>query len=191
MATVRIGTPEPGATFEHPFDMLAACHERVQASLSLLRRLVDYLREHDCDRHARSAAQDVLRYFNLAAPAHHQDEERHVFPALERSGNTQLAALAEQLRHDHEKLTLAWEVLRPLLQSVVGGDLSSTHARLAGAARYFIELNTAHLMLEDGHAFGPAHAQLSHEGAETLTAMGQEMAQRRGVTAGPAAPGSR
>lgn len=76
------GFNAPAVGFEAPFDMLEACHERVRRSLALLNRLVTWVDEHGHDDMSRSAASDVLRYFNLAAPLHHQDEELHVFPLL-------------------------------------------------------------------------------------------------------------
>jgi hemerythrin-like domain-containing protein len=192
MPPVQIGSREPGASFEQPFDMLAACHERIQRTLSLLQRLVQYLHDHGCDEQARDAARDVMRYFDLAAPAHHLDEERHVFPALEASGDSQLRGLAAQLRHDHEKIAVAWSRLRPMLQEVVEASATREAARFAAAARVFIDLNTAHLVLEDQHAFRPAHAAVQALGPQAVRAMGEEMAQRRGAPlTPPAAPGSR
>jgi hypothetical protein len=68
--------------FEQPFAMLEACHERVQRTLALLARLRVHVREQGADENARQAARDVLRYFDMAAPLHHEDEELHVFPLL-------------------------------------------------------------------------------------------------------------
>ncbi|MCB1958559.1 MAG: hemerythrin domain-containing protein, partial [Rhodocyclaceae bacterium] len=73
--------PTPGAGFDQPFELLSACHDRVQRSLDLLRRLQDHLAIHGADGQAQDAARDVLRYFDIAAPLHHDDEERHIFPA--------------------------------------------------------------------------------------------------------------
>ena len=76
------GFGAPAVGFDTPFEMLEACHERVERSLDLLARLCSYLHDHACDDTARQAARDVLRYFDIAAPLHHEDEELHVFPLL-------------------------------------------------------------------------------------------------------------
>ena len=55
------GLHSPGVGFEQPFEMLQACHERVQRMLGLLQRLQDYLHDKPCDDMARQAARDVLR----------------------------------------------------------------------------------------------------------------------------------
>lgn len=76
------GHRAPGAGYEAPFEMLDACHERVERMLRLLHRLRAHLQASGWDAQAAEAAHDVLRYFNEAAPRHHEDEERHVFPAV-------------------------------------------------------------------------------------------------------------
>ncbi|RYY71287.1 MAG: hemerythrin domain-containing protein, partial [Comamonadaceae bacterium] len=80
--TALPGLRSPGVGFEQPFEMLEACHERVQRSLQLLARLCAHVRSQGGDDSAREAARDVLRYFDIAAPLHHEDEELHVFPPL-------------------------------------------------------------------------------------------------------------
>ncbi|MDY0108049.1 MAG: hemerythrin domain-containing protein, partial [Giesbergeria sp.] len=82
----------PAVGFDTPFEMLAACHERVLRSLALLQKLQDYLHGHPCDDSARQAARDVLRYFDVAAPLHHEDEELHVFPPLLERGTADVVA---------------------------------------------------------------------------------------------------
>lgn len=83
-----------GVGFEQPFEMFEACHERVRRSLALLERLIVHVGAHGHDAQSRSAAADVLRYFDLAAPLHHEDEERHVFASLEQCRNAALEAAA-------------------------------------------------------------------------------------------------
>ncbi|MEN9486198.1 MAG: hypothetical protein RJB37_4078, partial [Pseudomonadota bacterium] len=61
------GFASPAVGFDQPFEMLQACHERVERSLALLQRLVAHVRDHGHDTASRSAARDVLRYFDLAA----------------------------------------------------------------------------------------------------------------------------
>jgi hypothetical protein len=109
------GHDAPSAGFDAPFEMLAACHERVERSLQLLERLGAHLPAHGADAAARDAARDVLRYFDIAAPHHHQDEERHVLPALRAAGQVDLA---ERIEREHVALAAAWAALRPGLQAL-------------------------------------------------------------------------
>jgi len=192
MTTASIPMPghraPPAAGFDEPFAMLHACHERVERSLALLERLRLHVARHGADAQARDAARDVRRYFELAAPLHHEDEERHVLPVLRAQGD---AALADRLLAEHAAMAAAWSAVRPALVAVEQGDadLALQPATALACAR-FAGLYAAHIALEEGSAFGTAEAALD---AEAQAAMGREMAARRGVTAGatstaPSAP---
>lgn len=179
------GTPalQPGSSYAQPFELLGACHERVQRSLDLLERLLAHLQEQQaCDEAARSAARDVLRYFDLAAPLHHQDEELHVFPALEAGGDARLRQACAELRAQHVQIGAAWQALRrPLheLAAMPDGPLDSHLLQdLTPAASQFVRLHDVHLRTEDELVFPAANAVLAEE-AQAI--MGREMAARRGL----------
>ncbi|WP_047193979.1 hemerythrin domain-containing protein [Caldimonas brevitalea] len=178
------GHTSPAASFDQPFEMLAACHERVQRSLGLLQRLAAHLAEHGNDSPARSAAADVLRYFDLAAPHHHEDEERHVFPALLRSPDAALRAAVEQLQRDHAEMRDLWSTLRVALQAVAAGESAAFDAPTLALLQRFVALHQDHLRIEDSLVYPQARAAV---GPGSLQMMGDEMAQRRGATR----PGSR
>lgn len=173
-ATVTLH-PSPGAGFDEPFAMLAACHERVERMLTLLERLAAHLPEQGCDRQATEAARDVMRYFDLAAPAHHEDEERHVLPALRAAGDD---AFAAQLQQEHREMHRRWAELRRQLQEVVDGRWVGSGAADFAAWHQFARLYRDHAAAEDRHAFPAAQAALD---PDAQRAMGQEMARRRGV----------
>lgn len=171
----------PTAGFDEPFELLAACHDRVRESLDLLQRLVQHLREHGADDQARAAGRDVLRYFNLAAPAHHEDEERHVFPLLRETGDATLIDAAGRLHEDHVAMATHWQSLAPRLEAVADGVFDGNVDALAGAASAFAALYEGHLELEDGTVFTVAQAVAPPQVKRT---MADEMAARRGVKLG-------
>jgi hemerythrin-like domain-containing protein len=166
----------PAAGFDAPFEMLAACHERVERSLRLLERIAAHLPVHGADAQAQDAARDVLRYFDVAAPHHHEDEERHVLPALRATGH---AAVAARIVADHGLMAQAWAALRADLQAVCNGDADAATSP-AGVQRWrdFAALYRRHVELEDRAAFPAAQSALD---PAAQLAMGDEMAHRRGV----------
>jgi hemerythrin-like domain-containing protein len=175
----------PAAGFDQPFEMLSACHERMQRSLQLLSRLIAHLAEAgDAPRDremATSAARDVMRYFDIAAPAHHEDEEQHVFPLVRATGDDELIDAITQLQADHQAMLAAWRPLRALLDGVAqAGTAPDLHA-LEAAAQAFASLYDEHIALEDSVIFPAARASAEAAGPATLEAIGSEMAQRRGV----------
>ncbi|MDP4300479.1 hemerythrin domain-containing protein [Leptothrix discophora] len=164
--------PSPAAGYDSPYEMLTSCHERVERMLGLLERLSEHVTRHGADTNARSAAADLLRYFDLAAPHHHEDEERHVLPRLEAHGH---AALAERLRGEHRRMDQQWRALRPLLVTLTEG-----HAPAQGLhdVAGFAALYRVHIAVEEDEAYPLTRPGLD---AAALQAMGDEMARRRGV----------
>ena len=109
-------------SFDDPLGMLAACHRRIERHLATLARLQRHLAENGCDTDARIAARNLLRYFDSAAPNHHADEEASVFPRLEVLAADVVTPLLEDLRRDHERLTLNWRKMRPLVSAIAAGQ---------------------------------------------------------------------
>jgi hemerythrin-like domain-containing protein len=164
--------------FDQPFELLSACHDRVRRTLFLLVRLQDHVNNHGVDEQARKAASDVLRYFNIAAPAHHEDEERHVVPALQESEDPALRAAANRILIDHARIRSAWSDLAPFLQQVEAGHRPERQ-RFVQAVDRFLRVHEDHLDMEDNVAFPGAKAFHESSGHAAVAAIGQEMAQRR------------
>ena len=177
------GHSAPAAGFEAPFEMLATCHERVRRMLALQAKLQQHLLEKGCDEPARQAARDVMRYFDIAAPLHHQDEELHVFPPLLAGPDAALRALVQRLQQDHRQMEIAWIEARRTLQAVADG-FESCWTPLAAAQiealNQFAALYRQHLEDEDHAAYPAARAGLS---PAAVQAMSEDMMQRRGVRA--------
>lgn len=169
----------PAAGFDEPFEMLLACHERVQRMLALLLRLAEHLATQGADEQARQAARDVMRYFDQAGPAHHEDEERHLFPLLLAQGGPDIAAVVGRLQQDHAAMGTQWQAVRADLAEVEAGRWPPAQAA-AVLPRWqaYAALYAGHIAAEEGQAYPAARPLLA---APALRAMGQEMAQRRGV----------
>lgn len=167
------------AGYEEPFEMLAACHERVDRMLRLLQRLRTHVRSHGGDDQARQAARDVMRYFDLAAPQHHLDEERHVLPALQASGDAALQALARRLQADHRRMEQGWADCRAILGSLSEGALPALEPAHEGVLQAFADLYAGHIVAEESLAFPRAQQRLD---STAIEAMAHDMMRRRGVT---------
>lgn len=170
------GAPAPG--FDEPFEMLHACHERVHRMLALLERLRRHVEAHGADEQARQAARDVLRYFELAAPEHHRDEENHVIPRLLACGDAALVALGSRLRDDHRAMEVAWSRAGPILQALAQGSLVRFDADAHRALHDFASLYAAHIAAEESAAFPAVRGGMDQEALQTMS---RDMARRRGV----------
>lgn len=189
MAQIKFQAPQSqasehhiGSSYEQPFELLLACHERVERSLQLLLRLCQHLKAQGLDGRARDAARDIRRYFDIAAPLHHEDEERHVFPVLEQQEDEALREVCARLRDEHQRIHAQWQVLRALLAQLDtlpdGATTALQQDMLSRASDAFVGLHKEHLRLEDQLVFPGARQGLS---AARQQAMGEEMAARRGL----------
>jgi hemerythrin-like domain-containing protein len=179
--TSRVALPglhSPGAGFDQPFEMLTACHERVQRTLDLLQRLQNYLIAKGVDDNARQAARDVLRYFDLAAPLHHEDEERHIFPALLQEGtDPRTQAVVRQLQQDHVHMAACWTQARAPLRALADGTQNAFSIADQVVLARFASLYADHIRHEEALVYPAAKALID---AMAQQAMGREMAARRG-----------
>lgn len=176
----------PAAGFDSPFELLEACHQRVHRMLGLLQRLDVHLAQHGADAQAKEAAHDVQRYFDIAGPAHHEDEERHLLPRLLQHPDLVVQQAAQRLREDHRRMSARWALVRSDLQGVVQAQVPA-RPDAARQQRWddFAALYRDHIVLEEGVAYPAARELLD---AAALQAAGREMAARRGVpVAGTAA----
>jgi len=172
----------PSVGFDEPFEMLHACHQRVERMLTLMERLAAHVVQHGPDEQARSAAADVIRYFDQAAPHHHKDEELHVLPVL-RHGSAAQRALAARLEDEHRRMEAAWPMLRQDLLQLGAGELPDVWptdplSPIPAAWRAFVDLYRDHVEAEELEAYPACREAMC---GETAAAMGEEMARRRGV----------
>jgi hypothetical protein len=100
-----------------------------------------------------------------------------VLPRLRAHGH---AALADRVQGDHHTMTAAWSAVRAVLSAIEQGHWPPPVGRQATAAQWrdFVALYRAHIELEEGQAY---RAALPHFDADALSAMGAEMARRRGA----------
>lgn len=178
MSIAAPGAGRLAPDFETSLAMLAECHRRVEHQCATLQRLAPHLDAHGSDRAAAEAAQAVLRYFDLAAPNHHADEEQDLFPALlESMAGSDAVCLREIiafLQADHLALERQWLVLRAVLQQVADGQ----PARLDPlAVAQFARHYDAHIAREEGELLPMAERLLS---AQALEDIGRSMRRRRG-----------
>ena len=108
-------------SIDDPIELLQACHDKVRHFAALSLRLRNHLAKQGIDTQAQEAATSILRYFDLAAPLHHDDEEQDLFPALRTLGSAKLCARIDQVESEHEDLNRLWQVVRPWLHAIASG----------------------------------------------------------------------
>jgi hemerythrin-like domain-containing protein len=167
---------KPAPSFDQPLEMLAACHERIEAQLCTLEQLGPHLESKGCDAEARSAAQAVLRYFDSSGALHHQDEDGDLFPLLRARaaalGRAAIAAAVEELEREHDTMDAQWRRLRQRLLAIAGGETRLDPEEVAR----FAWLYRRHMDRESAALIPFAREALD---AEERAAFGTRMAARR------------
>jgi len=164
--------------FDHPLQMLKACHDRIKAQCETLHKLAAHLPIHGCDALAQEAASNVMRYFDSAGRHHREDEENDLFPLVMLVARGQnaggLAPLIDQLHREHEEIEQIWLKLRDALETIAYGENAPMDDlevdRLCGMYR-------EHFAIEEANIFPLAAKILT---PEQLSAFGRGMRQRRG-----------
>jgi len=174
------GQQAPGVGFEAPFEMLDACHERVERMLRLLGKLREHVKGHGADSQARDAARDVMRYFDQAGPHHHEDEERHVFPPLLAQRDPAVLAVVIRLKQDHREMAVMWALVRASLSALVEADDAWAGFSADEEQRFdaYDALYRRHLVDENGVAYPAARGLIR---GEALQAMSADMMARREI----------
>ena len=176
MISFPSGETAPG--FDHPLEMLHACHGKILRQCNTLRKLAAHLAHKGCDQQAQQAAQSILRYFDTAGQLHHQDEETDLFPTLRTLAGpdqAQTEAMLERLSAEHIVIFAAWDELHTALQQLAKGVNTPLPEALA---EQFIRSYTKHITFEEAELLPLAARLLS---PQQIMQLGQNMAERRGA----------
>ncbi|ABR74421.1 cation-binding protein [Actinobacillus succinogenes] len=173
MFNLHSDTSAHSATWAQPIEMLYACHGRVKNFCRQLEILPDYLAEHGIDQAVKNDVKQIITYFNVAAPLHHEDEESDFFPTLLCYAPEAKATIL-QLEAEHINIHDLWEQLGAQLQELVDEKRSTVSQNLLDDYRAAYE---RHIALEEP-LFELGQNRIP---AEELAVMGQIMAERRKI----------
>lgn len=184
--------PGPAPGFDQPIAVLKHCHDRIRKQIATLHKLIAHLPQHGADAQARQAAAAVIKYFEQAAPLHHEDEEHDLIPMLEATARGEDAAALAQLvpgiLDDHDQMDSLWRNLHGQLRAIADG---SAAALSAADVTDFAERYASHMEREEGQIapmakrlFSPAQmaqlgAAMQQRRAPPAAALGQALAGLR------------
>lgn len=160
------------ASFAEPMSMLLACHQKVRRYARLCQRLAEHVAAQGANQEAAITASNILRYFNVAAPLHHQDEDEDLYPALLALQEPALGMAIAQLGQEHHLLAVYWQQLVPWLSQIAAGQVTAPPDVLDAFVRDYL----AHADAEERMVY-PAATRLA---PATLAELGVRMQRRRG-----------
>ncbi|MCP3852236.1 MAG: hemerythrin domain-containing protein [Gammaproteobacteria bacterium] len=169
-----------GAPFEQPIELLLSCHEKILHFSSSLLKLSHALKENGWSDELKTSSDKIRKYFNIAGPEHHLDEENHLFPAIialdpefKKPESASILKLLHRLIQEHVESDLLWETLDQMLD-----EQSEDFDLLEELSQEFESSMHEHAKVENEEIFPYAKENLS---TEILRDIGLSIAKRRGV----------
>ena len=161
---------------EVPLSNFSHCHIGILHHLDHLSELLQVMGDEQA---AKKIAKEALDYFHLGMKAHHQEEERELFPAVLSSAisgeeRTHVAQLIEKLTQEHIGLESTWKELEPALKEITKGHantLDQVHFKLL-ISRY-----KAHAGLEET-VFLPLAEKILGRNSNHMAALGLSLHMR-------------
>lgn len=185
--TATIDFRSPSGGFDEPLELWLACHERVQRFCTLIGRVKEHVEKHGADAEAAESATSIRRYFNEAAPRHHEDEEIDLFPRLlmrldeqatesDADEAARVRAAIGVLTGEHRANEVLWASIDASLARIARGEAVQLDT---GQVEAFSRTYRRHIDVEESVVMP---AMRRHYSATDWNEVGAAMARRRGVT---------
>ncbi|MCW8931927.1 MAG: hemerythrin domain-containing protein [Gammaproteobacteria bacterium] len=172
---------QKGTTFEQPIELLLSCHEKIIHFSSALHELSIALKQKGWTDEIKTSSDQIRRYFNIAAPEHHLDEENHLFPAIialdpkfKHAESTIILQQLNRMIKEHVESDALWETLDAMLE-----EQSKDFLTLESLTQEFKKDMHEHARIENEEIFPYAKKHLS---AAKLKDIGLSIAKRRGIS---------
>jgi hemerythrin-like domain-containing protein len=128
---------------------------------------------------SRSCAADMLKMFHDRLLAHHDDEERDLFPAVLRVAQpgdeaNRARTMVEQLVREHREIAQLWRQLEPGVQAIANGYLPQLDAALL---QELVRRFNEHVRVEE-EEFLPFAQQVLAREAEDMAMLGLALHRR-------------
>lgn len=132
---------------------------------------------------ARSCAADMLKMFRHSVLAHHEDEERDLFPAVLQVAQPgaeadRAQAMVAQLVREHCEIAALWNQLKPTVQAIANGYLPGLDSALL---RELVERFNEHVRIEEVDFLPFAQQVLARQG-EDMAMLGLALHRRHEAT---------
>lgn len=131
------------------FQALDACHRQILKTLQELAALSQQLETDDPSAATRAHAHAIDAFFSGPSHAHHEEEEKKVFPPLLDSGNAELVQAVMRLQQDHGWIERDWALLGPQLRAIAKGESWPDPDEFRHGVDVFVQLYLEHIALEE------------------------------------------
>lgn len=131
------------------FNALDDCHRKIQEHLHDLQRMAAHMERAGLDEADRKLAGEIQEFFSSTSRAHHEQEDRQVFPPLLANGTEEIKTAVRSLQQDHGFIEENWIELGPQLRAIAEGNDWFEVAEFQHNVALFLALMNGHIALEE------------------------------------------
>lgn len=134
---------KPDDDFSAPLNLFLGCHVLIKNKMERMRELPGMLAPGGDASAASHLAADIIGFFETVVGPHHAEEERELWPMLDRvapgtEGHETVHAIVHRLKAEHKQLEDLWRHLEPSLHKVARGKPADVDANaVAKLARMY------------------------------------------------------
>ena len=157
-----------------PLEHLVACHRRILERLDVLERIGGALASDPAP--ALAALRNTLRFFDVTARLHTEDEEESVFPRMRGRLSPEDLAYVDALESEHRDKEAVFAELKAVAAELDGGVTPQLVVRYNELAARLCALYRTHIASEDDVLVRLGRGVLT---SEELDSIREEMRARR------------
>lgn len=116
--------------FNAPLNLFTGCHVQIRKRMELMRQLPALASSIDEKDHAAHIAADIVSFFERVVAPHHAEEERELWPMLEKcapgtEAHETVHAIVHRLKLEHTQLEALWKHVEPSLHRLARGKTAT------------------------------------------------------------------
>lgn len=166
----------PSGTGDQPLDGFSHCHRGIAAQLHAFAELPAL---HAAAQRSREVAAATLALFQGAVIEHHADEERELFPAVQRSAIAgdeadSVRLMVDRLCAEHRRIEALWKRLEPAVKAVEKARPADLDA---AAVQTLVQQYLAHAAYEE-QRFLPLAERILGRNGNHMAALGLSLHMR-------------
>lgn len=143
------------------FETLDDCHRQIGLRLKGLAQLAQQVQAGEVNDGTRREAAEIESFFSNVSRAHHEQEERSVFPPLLAIGDPVLVETVQLLQQEHAWIETRWSGIAAQLRAMADGQPLADAAAFVAATQEFLKVLRLHMELEDTVVYPESRAQWS------------------------------
>lgn len=153
-----------------PLTSFSKCHAGIVAQLQAAAGLPEMI---DAAAKARGIADQLVKLFDRGVMQHHADEEKELFPAVQRSAHAgdeaqRVAGMVDRLVREHRTIERLWKRVEPPLRSTARGHPQAVDGALMNE---LVHLYLGHAKFEE-EQFLPLAQEILGRNGDHMAALG-------------------